>query len=269
MFKQLKAFLRAKLPPRAYNFLRTVREWRDIPAYLAFLGNPRIGISPGRRWIMIRRLFKISVAVESPHSQREILEFVQTILELPKDVEGVLVEAGCFKGSSTAKFSLAAALADRELVVFDSFQGIPENDEPHSDNIFGGDAVFKKGDYAGSLEEVKATVARYGRIDCCRFIKGWFDETMQHFSEPVAAAYVDVDLVSSTRTCLQHLYPLLPPGGALYSQDGHLPLVIDLFQDEEFWRQQIGCEKPRMHGLGLSKLVRITKSGAGTLTHVP
>jgi O-methyltransferase len=268
MFKQLKAFLRAKLPPRAYNFLRTVREWRDIPACVAFLWNTRLGISLGERWAIIRRLFRISVAVESPHTQREILGFIQTILELPNGVEGVVVEAGCFKGSSTAKFSLAAALAGRQLVVFDSFQGIPENDEPHNENIFGGDAVFNKGDYAGSLEEVKATVARYGRIDCCRFIKGWFDETMPYFSEPVAAAYVDVDLIASTRTCLQHLYPLLPPEGALYSQDGHLPLVIGLFEDDEFWRQQIGCEKPRMHGVGWSKLVRITKSGAGTPTHV-
>ncbi len=36
---------------------------------------------------------------------------------------------------STAKFSLAAAFAGRELVVFDSFQGLPYNNEPHDRNI--------------------------------------------------------------------------------------------------------------------------------------
>jgi O-methyltransferase len=197
--------------------------------------------------------------VDSPHTQEEILSYIQTILSIPPDTKGIVVEAGCYKGSSTAKFSLAADLVGRELVVFDSFQGIPDNIEPHEENIFGGDASFKQGDYAGSLDEVKANVTRFGKIECCRFIKGWFDETMPGFHEPISAIYVDVDLASSTHTCLRYLYPLLAPNCVLYSQDGHLPLVIDVFEDEEFWLNEVGCKRPQIHGLGQKKLIKVIK----------
>jgi O-methyltransferase len=50
---------------------------------------------------------------------------------------GVVVEPGCYKGSSTAKFSLIARKAGRDLVVFDSFQGIPDNAEPHEKDMYG------------------------------------------------------------------------------------------------------------------------------------
>ena len=70
----------------------------------------------------------------------EVLAYVTTILKLPKTTEGCIVECGCYKGSSTAKFSLAAKYSGRKLVVFDSFEGIPENDERHGKNIFGGPA---------------------------------------------------------------------------------------------------------------------------------
>lgn len=260
MHPNLRKLAKRVLPPKLHNTLRALREWKDVQACFSFLGNSGLGISFKQRLGIVGRLYSISFNVESPHTQAEILKFMETILALPREKPGVIVEAGCFKGSSTAKFSLAADLAGRDLVVFDSFQGIPQNAELHENNIFGGDAVFNEGDYAGSLDEVKATVARYGRIDRCRFIKGWFDETMPAFHEPVATAYMDVDLVSSTRTCLRYLFPCMRPGAVMFSQDGHLPLVIDLLDDDQFWRTTIGCDKPALHGLRKNKLVKITKN---------
>jgi O-methyltransferase len=259
MFSKLKRNLRRVLPPRMYNLLRALREWKDPLACIAFLWNPTLRVSFQERVRLLIQLYIISINVESPHTQEEILNYIEAILSISPSSKGVLVEAGCYKGSSTAKFSLAADIVGKELVVFDSFQGIPDNTEPHELNIFGGDAVFKQGDYCGSLDEVKATVARFGKVKCCRFIKGWFDDTMPGFKEPISAAYVDVDLASSTRTCLRYLFPLLEPNGVLYSQDGHLPLVIDVFNDEDFWLNEVGCKKPRMHGLGQKKLVKVVK----------
>src|SRR5207244_1008155 len=140
-------------------------------------------------------------------------------------------EAGCYKGGSTAKFSLAAHAAGKELVVFDSFQGLPENEEPHGTTIFGEVIRFKKGHYRGTLDEVSDNVSRFGKIGSCRFVPGWFEATLTDFQVPVSAIYLDVDLAASTRTCLKYLYPLLEPGGILYSQDGHIPLVIAVFED--------------------------------------
>ncbi|HLT27990.1 MAG TPA: TylF/MycF/NovP-related O-methyltransferase, partial [Zeimonas sp.] len=59
----------------------------------------------------------------------------------------MLVEAGCFKGGSTAKLSLLAELAGRELVVFDSFEGLPDNDESGQVTIQGEVSDFRKGRY--------------------------------------------------------------------------------------------------------------------------
>ncbi len=50
----------------------------------------------------------------------------------------------------------------------------------------------EKGSYKGTLDEVKANVAQYGHIEVCRFVKGWFDDTLPHFKEPIAAIYLDV-----------------------------------------------------------------------------
>lgn len=118
---------------------------------ISFMKNRSLSISFADRLRILTQLYVIDFNLETLQTQEEILNYIQTILSLPLDSKGVLVEAGCYKGSSTAKFSLAAEIVGRELVVFDSFEGLPENNEPHDKNIFGGKASFKKGDYCGSL----------------------------------------------------------------------------------------------------------------------
>lgn len=268
---QLRVILKDALPAPLLNLLRGIREWeenlygrairkwRDLYAFLPFLSNRKLDISLRTRFAIVKRLCVISSAINSPHTQEEILNYIQAIFLLPRDSRGVVVEAGCFKGSSTAKFSLAADIAGRQLVVFDSFKGIPDNDEAHTTTIFGDSANFKRGYYCGTLDEVKSNVAKYGKSACCRFIEGWFEDTMPKFQQTISVIYLDVDLASSTRTCLKYLYPLLESGGVIFSQDGHLPLVIDVFNDDNFWLNEIGCKKPEILGLGKSKLIKIIK----------
>lgn len=254
-------WLRAHLPWPLHYLLRKLRALpQDAPALwrLARLGGVP-GLTLTRRLGLLKRGYRVSYSVDCPHMEGEMATVMAAILSLPRDVPAVVVEAGSFKGGSTSKLSRAAKLAGREMVVFDSFEGIPEHHEQHTKNIYGGDAYFPPGSYAGSLEEVRGNVTRFGAIDVCRFVKGWFDDTMPGFHEPVAVAYIDVDLESSTRTCIRHLYPLLVEGGVLFSQDGHLPWVIGLLRDESFWRDQIGCPPPRMDGLGTRKLVAVHK----------
>jgi O-methyltransferase len=160
-----------------------------------------------------------------------------------------------------ATFSLVARLTRRVLFVFDSFEGLPGNDENHCQNIFGAFIKnrFLQGNYRVEFEEVKNNITRFGEIDACRFVQGWFEQTLPLFSEPIAAVYLDVDLVSSTKVCLKYLYPLIVPGGFLYSQDGDLPLVMDVFRDDKFWERELGVSKPAIHGLGQNKMLKITK----------
>lgn len=272
MFPEFKSFLKTVLPApvqrlikgfrrRKANLLRKAKllHREDLLSIFSFFTSHIPNTSFLDKMRIVKRLYVISANIHSPHTQTEMLSFIRTILTIPPEREGVVVEAGCFKGGSTAKFSLAADIAQRHLIVFDSFEGIPENDEPHDKTIFGGQTGFKKGDYCGNLEEVKQNVARFGKIHCCRFIKGWFDETMPDFTEPIAAIYLDVDLALSTRTCLKYLYPLLQEGSLLYSQDGHLPLVLDVFGNDDFWLKEVGFQKPTIHNFGQKKLIWTVK----------
>jgi O-methyltransferase len=266
---KLKLFLKKMLPNKIYSFLLLIYygfigyipPFIDFLSSISFLKDNGLNLSFKDRFSIIKQLYVISANVNCPHTQDEILNVIRSILSLNPESNGVLVEAGCFKGGSTAKFSLAAYITGRDLVIFDSFQGMPENDEPHNKDIFGGGVgfSFKQGKYCGTLDEVKENVNKYGKINNCRFVQGWFDNTMPSFKQPISSIYLDVDLASSTRTCLKYLYPLLEVGGVLYSQDGHLPLVIDVFDDNDFWMNEVGCKKPHVFGLGKNKLIKIIK----------
>ena len=232
-------------------------DWRDWASALRFVLRSDLPIPFAARLRYVVQIYSISARVWCAHTQREILEVATAILKTPRETDGVIVEAGCYKGGSTVKLSLVANLVNRRLVVFDSFEGLPENDDSDQRSIFGDVPDFSRGKYAGALEEVKANVSRYGCERQCTFIKGWFDDTMPHFSEAVVVGFLDVDLVSSTKTCLRHLFPRLRPGGSLFSQDGHLPRIIELLESTSFWREEIGCEPPCILGLRREKLVCI------------
>lgn len=232
---------------------------KEIEAIAQFLSFSTSTLSFHRKLKIIGDFLKISNYVDCPHTQVEIIAFVRAILSLDSSIPGCIVEAGCYKGGSTAKFSIPSHIINRSLIVFDSFKGLPSHQESHKKNIFGKSVTFSPGEYKGSISEVRKNVERFGEIRACKFIEGWFDNTMPEFKEPIAAIYLDVDLVKSTSTCLKYLYPLLQNGGYLYSQDGHLPLVIELFNDESFWREEVKAPKPTIHGLGTSKLIFLQK----------
>lgn len=238
--------------------IRSVRraraEWPLLALQLGRLGT----LDYKRRSVLVRRLMEVHKHVLCAHTHGEMARIVREIFDIPDDRPGCIVEAGAFKGGSTAKLSIAAAAVGRRLVVFDSFEGIPENDEPHDTTIFGDPARFGAGSYAGRLSEVCDNVGRFGELDVCEMRAGWFEDTLPAFDEPVAVGFIDVDLASSTRTCLAHLYPRLIPGGVLFSHDGHLPLCIDVLRDRQFWARVPG-PPPIITGLGAEKLVSIRK----------
>jgi hypothetical protein len=192
-----------------------------------------------------------SVDMPAPHEPWHIAAFVDAVLENP--VPGVLVECGAYQGASAAKWSHLADMLCRKLVVCDSFRGLPPNSEPHrrsiDDRSIAG--MFGAGAYAGSLAEVQATVERYGVPEVVTYLPGWFTDTLPHLAEPVAAAYLDVDLAASARTCLTHLWPLVTPGGCIVSQDGDFPLTLAAMRE---W-SATADPAPVVTGLGESKMV--------------
>jgi O-methyltransferase len=259
----LSGVLRAAIPGPVKALRRRVVNYRREEPLRRFVTDPPPGLSARESYAVVKRLIAAHEHIDCAHTHAEMDTLVRTILSVPASAPGCIVEAGCFKGGSTAKLSIAAKLANRKLVVFDSFEGIPDNDEAHGRTMFNETTDFSKGKYAGQLEEVKDNVRRFGEIDVCEFVKGWFSDTMPGFKRDVAMAFIDVDLQSSTKTCVQYLYPLLIPGAAIFSHDGHLPLCVEALSDDRFWNETVGFPKPSMPDIGKVKLLRIPKpSGA-------
>jgi O-methyltransferase len=133
---------------------------------------------------------------------------------------------------------------------------MPPNVERH-ENIYGRTTEFRAGAFRGTLSLVRRTVERFGALEACEFVPGWFADTLPGLVRPLDVVLLDVDLLDSTRTCVRWLFPRIRPGGVLLSQDGHLRATIALFGDATFWRAEVGVEPPVVHGLGRSKLVEI------------
>lgn len=241
------------------KILQLFREYAEVARLQKEMAAFFPSFAEQKEWL--NKLGRVDKHVKSAHNASHILQFLVAILKLPASVPGCIVEAGAYKGASTCKISLFADHVNRDVVVFDSFEGLPANNEAHEKSLEGHSIKgwFDEGNFEGSLDEVRSNITAYGKIERCSFIKGWFENTMPMFSQPVALAYLDVDLASSTKTCLKNLYPLLSPGGSIYSQDGDFPLVVEVFNNEKFWKEEVGCvELPQVTGLG-KKITVITK----------
>jgi O-methyltransferase len=254
--------------PLHYIYRKIYYAPQDVPAAFGFLFHATKSPTTFlERLRLVGAFYKISYFVDCPHTEHELIVISRAILNLGQQIRGSIVEAGAFHGGSTAKLSLVARLARRNLEVFDSFAGMPENTEVHGKSIYGRDHRFPKGSHAVGLAEVRGNVERFGDIGRTNFHKGFFSDTMPGFASaaraaktPVAAACVNVDLVQSTKDCCHYLYPLLSPGGVIFSQDAHFPWIIELFESDAFWQNEVGIAKPEIEGLGRLKFVGIWKA---------
>ncbi len=249
-------------PGSLYRKLKSLQllATRDRAAAISFLTRPYpVELGLLERGQLLARFVAITNAVRCWHSQAEMLAAAEAILSLAGRPGLTVVEAGAAKGASTAKLSLVTARAGGRLHVFDSFRGLPKNDERHTRLDGTGPVVFQGGAFAGRLPTVQRTVERHGRLEVCEFHKGWFEETLPGFDSPVDVALLDVDLLASTRTCLIQLMPRLRPGGVILTQDGHLQAIVELLGNERFWREEVGVEPPRIEGLGERKMVALRR----------
>lgn len=165
---------------------------------------------------------------------------------LEEGIPGDFVECGVYAGSQAA--IMARALLDhhaanvnppfmrtlmRRVHLFDSFEGIPEPSSRDEEYIAAG---HKKGTAACTLEGVKSNMKQWGIPDeLLVYHVGWFEDSVavdgnlhkwlrdEDASQPVirkiAVLRLDADLYDSTMTCMEHLYPLLSPGGFLIVDD--------------------------------------------------
>lgn len=202
-----------------------------------------------------------NIRVESASNFLYHLIMAGKILQIPKDLPGDLVECGCYKGGSAVNLSRLAAWTGRRLHVFDSFEGLPVPRQGDREHLVLSELqyhTYEGGAYAGSLDEVRENIRRYGVLDVCEFHKGYFNQTLPGFDAHLVFAYVDADLTSSVRDCLKYLWPLLQEGSYLFTDEAHHTEIASLFYDPGWWEREQHSAPPGLVGGG---------NGLGLLLH--
>ncbi len=251
------SLFRRRGPGTMYRRLKSIeyllgRDRRDVIEFLA--GAEPAALSRAARVALIARYVGITNRVRGYHTLGDMLAVAREVLTRAGRPDLTVVEAGCAKGSSTAKLSLAARAAGARLLVYDSFAGVPANDEHHL-NLDGRPVVFRAGAFRGRIAEVRRTLEDLGAPEVCELHRGWFADTLPSLARPVDVALLDVDLLESTRTCVRAIMPRLRPDGVLFSLDGQLRATHDLFARESFWIDEVGVPVPHIEGLGTAKLL--------------
>jgi O-methyltransferase len=206
--------------------------------------------TPEFRRGLVERFSLIHRSVVCAHQEAEMLILAEAILNL--GVEGPLVELGCYKGGSSAKLSLVARATGRTLYVCDSFEGLPapaEFDAAHQLTT-GKVKRYAQGDYCGTYDEVLSNVTAWGAIDSCKFVKGFYSETLPALDVEPALVFMDVDLIESGHDALQHLWPRLRPGGRYFTHEATARTFVYGLLDPEWWHQTMKRCPPILFGAG-------------------
>ena len=114
---------------------------------------------------------------------------------------------------------------NRRLIVCDSFEGLSEPEEDEKYEIPGGWTnyfLYEKGEFSseGGLDGVKQNVEKFGHLEVCQFVKGYFEDTLKGLNtDSIVLIFEDADLASSVEDCLRYLWPKLQEGCKFYSHE--------------------------------------------------
>jgi O-methyltransferase len=157
------------------------------------------------------------------------------------NIPGAIVECGVWRGGSmmaAAQTLLTMGCRDRDLYLFDTFEGMPEPAGTQLDYLgrSAGELLSQSRTKSEAqqlndvlvawspLNEVKANLSRTGYpAERCHYVAGKVEDSLPQ-SAPVSIAVLrlDTDWYESTKHELTHLFPRLAPGGVLIVDDyGH------------------------------------------------
>ena len=239
-----------------YRILRSIIKMIAFPWVLLKILRPSLGkeynIGLCQKTMLVFRVMMNAISPASATTFYEQLYLVCEVLKIPKGLDGVIAEFGCYKGMSTSSLSLACKLTNRLLLVFDSFEGLPFP-ETMVTNIGKQNLVlYKQGQYKCSLDDVKTTVAKYGDIGSCQFIKGFFEYSLPKYGLDFKYLLVfeDADLPQSVRETLKHIWPRLLVGCSFFSHEALDYDVVKIFYDDFWWNNNFNCRSPGFVGGG-------------------
>ena len=221
--------------------------------------HPGYGMTTWRKLRLGVQFFLNGLRISTGTTYKTHLAMALKLFETPPDVAGDVIECGTFKGGSAANLSLVCRIVGRKLRIFDSFEGLPEGDPLDREAKF-----YKRGDWAGTLDEVRSNISKYGAPECCEYVRGWFKDTLPHLDRPVILAFVDVDLEESLDTCVRYIYPNLTAQGYIFIDEVTGTDYCALFYSERWWQENFQRTPPGLIGAGVGLALGEFYIGPGT-----
>lgn len=232
------------------HWLYRLHELLTLPFAIHFiLSSPKIHpeykLTAWRRFKLGWRIYRNTHRVWTGISFRAHLCMAVKLFEIPPSASGVVVECGCFRGGTTANLSLICDVVDRELYVYDSFEGLPPP-MPGDKYSNSSTAGFLK----ARLDQVKAHVQAYGKPQRCTYVKGWFKDTTPHHDKSIILMFLDVDYQASLNDCVLNLWPKLNERGYCFIDEYVFLDYCALFWSEKFWSTHFNRTPPGLMGAG-------------------
>jgi predicted O-methyltransferase YrrM len=204
------------------------RQWRDLPNRIA---DAILPTEFAKNYRLIRPYTSCSTA-----RLRGLERAIKYAID--RQIPGDVVECGTALGGSAAFMGLTLNRlnSNRQLWVFDTFEGLPPPTaaDPDYDR-----AKFWTGKCRGELSEVENLFQQCGILERSRLIKGLFQDTLPVAEvEKIAVLHVDGDWYESVKSCLEHLYDRVSPGGVIQIDDyghwaGARKAVTEFFQHRQ------------------------------------
>jgi hypothetical protein len=144
-------------------------------------------------------------------------------------VAGDFVELGVYKGNSAGLLAKFAREHQRQVYLFDTFEGFDQRDLKETEKKMTG--LFSD----TSVEAVQTLIG----TDSITFVKGFFPDSAAQITMPekIAIAHIDCDLYAPMKAGLEWFYPLLSKGGMMILHDyssGHWDGITQAI--DEFFR---------------------------------
>ena len=171
------------------------------------------GINPFQAVNKVRRCYNLVKLFNSSHS-----------------VSGDIAEAGVFRGS-TARLMVEVMnagqlnMTDKEIVLFDSFEGLPDlgsEDIPtrYPPDAEGSEPFYRHTPRRFSNTNMELVAGMFADTPSVVLQKGWIPNSFaEHLNRYYSFVHIDVDLYQSTKDCLEYFVPRMNEGGIILCDD--------------------------------------------------
>lgn len=149
-----------------------------------------------------------SKSASAPVVMFTLLQFLRVGLES----EGDVAEFGVWQGGSAGLLASASIGLNKELHLFDTFDGIPIVSDK--------DNFWRVGDFGRSSTSFEKVKADFSEMDFVKIHKGNFDATLNDVQDhKFCFVHVDCDVYDSVKSVTEFIYPRMSKGGVIVYDD--------------------------------------------------